>query len=382
MSGAAAPSAQAGAPEAYAGAPGAGAPVPRPAAEAPAASQQAPSRRLRPGGWLLLALLAALALTVPFGAVPVGWQDWLAPFVDAPAGGGAYVLWELRLPRALLAVGVGAALGLAGALSQGLFRNPLADPGLLGVTAGAACAAALLITVFAALQLALPPAWRLWLLPAGAFAGALGVCLLLDRLARWLTPGSIAGLLLTGLALQAITMAVVGLCTLVASDEQLRSFTFWTMGSLAGAGWPAVGLLALALGAVALALRPLARSLNALALGESVAGHVGIDVGRLRARVVLAVALLSARAVAWCGLIGFVGLIAPHLVRVTVGADQRLVLPLSMGTGALLLLLADTGARTLAIPAEIPVGILTALIGAPVFFAMLRSAARARGAAL
>lgn len=333
----------------------------------------------RPGAALLLALAAALALSVQFGAVAVAWHDWLAPFDGSALTGSAYVLWDLRLPRALLAVTVGAALGLAGALAQGLFRNPMADPTLLGVTSGAACAAALVLTVFASLHMAVPPSWRLWVLPACAFAGALAVCFALDRLARWLTPGSVAGLLLTGLALQAITMAIVGLCTYVATDEQLRSLTFWTLGSLAGANWLVVGVMAAALSLASLRIGTLARALNALALGEAAAGHVGIDVRRLRARVIVIVALLSALSVAWCGVIGFIGLMGPHLVRVVIGSDQRRVLPLSMGAGGLLLLVADTVARTVVIPAEIPVGIFTALIGAPVFLCMLRGAARERG---
>jgi iron complex transport system permease protein len=293
----------------------------------------------------------------------------------------AWVLWQLRLPRVLLALTVGAALGLAGALTQGLFRNPMADPGLLGVSAGAACAAALMLTVFAGAEQRLPPAWRLWLLPGAAFAGALAVCGLLDRLARWLAPGSVAGLLLTGLALQALTMAVVGLCTWLATDEQARSLSFWTLGSLAGARWSVLGLLALVLAAVALALPRLSTALNALALGEAAAGHVGVDVARLRRRVSLAVALLVALATAWCGLIGFIGLMAPHLVRLVAGPDQRRVLPLSMGVGALLLLGADSLARTLAVPAELPVGIFTALLGAPMFMALLRGRLRQAGGA-
>jgi iron complex transport system permease protein len=364
--------------------------APRPAA-VPLRGRQSPG----PGTWLLIALLLGLALAVQFGAVPVAFSDWWAPLAslggnaaaDTRTGGAhltgsAYVLWDVRLPRAMLAVLVGASLGLAGALAQGLFRNPMADPGLLGVTAGAACAAALVLTVFASLHMAVPPAWRVWVLPASAFGGALVVCFGLDRLARWLTPGSVAGLLLTGLALQALTMAIVGLCTTVATDEQLRSLTFWTLGSLAGASWLTVGVTAAALACVTLRLPALARALNALALGEAAAGHVGVDVARLRAHVGVAVALLSALAVAWCGVIGFIGLMAPHLVRTLVGADQRRVLPLSMGTGALLLLAADTAARTAAIPAEIPVGIFTALIGAPAFLAMLRGAARSRGNAV
>lgn len=334
---------------------------------------------LAAGPALVLALLLALAVAVQLGAVPVAASDWWAWAGDASATGGAYVLWELRLPRALLAACVGAALGLAGALTQGLFRNPLADPGLLGVTSGAVCAVALVLTVFAASAAAMPMAWRVWVLPVSAFVGALAVCFGLERLARWLTPGSVAGLLLTGLALNALAGALVGLCTYLATDEQLRSLTFWTLGSIAGANWVVVAVLAVALAAALWQGRRLAHALNALALGEAAAAHVGVDVAGLRIRLIVVVALLCALAVAWCGLIGFIGLMAPHLVRGLAQGDQRRVLPLAMLAGALLLVVADTVARTVAIPAEIPVGIFTALLGAPMFLLMLRGMARQHG---
>jgi iron complex transport system permease protein len=334
---------------------------------------------LAAGPALVLALLLALAIAVQLGAVPVAASDWWAWAGDAPATGGAYVLWELRLPRALLAACVGAALGLAGALTQGLFRNPLADPGLLGVTSGAVCAVALVLTVFAASAAAVPMAWRVWVLPASAFVGALAVCFGLERLARWLTPGSVAGLLLTGLALNALAGALVGLCTYLATDEQLRSLTFWTLGSIAGANWTVVAVLAVALAAALWQSRRLAHALNALALGEAAAAHVGVDVAGLRMRLIVVVAALCALAVAWCGLIGFIGLMAPHLVRGLAQGDHRRVLPLAMAAGALLLVVADTVARTVAIPAEIPVGIFTALLGAPMFLLMLRGMARQQG---
>ncbi|WP_374674910.1 FecCD family ABC transporter permease [Ideonella sp.] len=334
---------------------------------------------LRPALAAAALLGVLLAGAVQFGAVPVSAADWLAPWrpgTDPASAGGAHVLWQLRLPRALLALAVGACLALAGALAQGLFRNPLADPGLLGITSGAACAAALVLTVFSGATHPLPAAWRPWVLPASALAGGLTVCLALDRLARWLTPGSVAGLLLTGLALNAGAMAVVGLCTYLATDEQLRSLSFWTLGSLAGGEWAVVGVLAAVLALTLPLARRLADGLNALALGEAVAGHVGLDVARLRTRVVVAVALLCGLAVAWCGVIGFIGLMAPHLARLVAGADHRRVLPLSAAFGAALLLVADTVARTVALPAEIPVGIFTALLGAPLFLALLRQASR------
>lgn len=321
------------------------------------------------GALVLVAALAAAQL----GAVPVRAVDWLA-WAGDPAGAGsgpAWVLWNLRLPRVLFALAVGAALGLAGALAQGLFRNPLADPGLLGVSSGAACAAALVIVVFAGMGQTLPPSWRPWVLPAASFGGALGVCALLETIARRLAPGSVAMLVLAGLAVNALAMAVVGLCTYLASDEQLRSLSFWSLGALSAARWPLVGVLGGLLALGLLAARRLAGALNALALGEATAGHVGVDVGRLRTATVIVVALLCGFAVAWCGTIGFVGLVAPHLVRLAVGADQRRVLALSMPAGALLLLAADTAARTVALPAEVPVGIFTALLGAPALFGLL-----------
>lgn len=332
----------------------------------------------------LLALVLALAVVVvtQFGAVPIVAADWLnGPWSDATKSGGAHVLWQLRLPRIVLTLSVGAALGLAGALSQALFRNPMAEPGLLGVTSGAASAVALTLTVFAGLHVALPPDARLWLLPVVGFVGALAVCIALQRLSRWLAPGSIAALLLCGLALQAMTFAIVGLCSFLADDDQLRAINFWTLGSLAGANWTMALVMTGALALLALCGVALAGRLNALALGEAAAAHVGIDVERLRRHSVAIVALLSALAVAWCGNIAFIGLMAPHLARQLVGADLRRAVPTAMLTGALLLLVADTLARTLAVPAEIPVGVFSALIGAPWFLALLRGTLRRMGSA-
>jgi iron complex transport system permease protein len=333
--------------------------------------------KARPAVVLLAAVFASIAVAVQWGAVPVRAGDWLAVLglADQPTtSAGSYVLWNIRLPRALFAVLIGASLGMAGALTQGLFRNPLADPGLLGVSAGAACAVALTVVVFAGFNWPIPQAWRMWLLPAAAFGGALGVCFALDAVARWITPGSIAGLLLTGVALNALAAAVIGLCTYLANDEQLRNLSFWTLGSLAGASWALVLVLTALLGVAGWRVRQLVRAMNALALGESAAAHVGVDVRHLRRHVIVLVALLAGFAAAWCGMIGFIGLIAPHLVRTWVGSDQRQVVPLSMLVGGLLLLMADTLARTVAIPAEIPVGIFTALLGSPFFLLLLRNA--------
>lgn len=329
----------------------------------------------RLSAWLLAGLLLSSIIALQSGAVPVHSGDWLALLQnDSPTSAGSYVLWQIRLPRTLFAMLIGASMGISGALTQALFRNPLADPGLLGVSAGAACAAALCIVFLSTLNLPLLGNWRIWLLPAAAFLGALSVCFSLDKVARWITPGSIAGLLLTGVALNALAAAVIGLCTYLANDEQLRSLSFWTLGSLAGANWLLVLLLSGMLLIVQRQAGHLARSMNALALGEAAAAHVGVDVQQLRRKVIILVALLAGFAVAWCGMIGFISLIAPHLVRSLVGGDQRQVLPLSMLMGGLLLLIADTLARSVAIPAEIPVGIFTALLGSPFFLVLLRSA--------
>jgi iron complex transport system permease protein len=332
-----------------------------------------------PGWPLAFALLAAaVVVAANSGALSLGLADWQALIRGEPTQ-GAMVLAQLRLPRVAFAVVVGAALGLAGALSQGVFRNPLAEPSLLGIPSGAICAVALTLTVLAAWAGGLPAAWRPFAVPLAALAGAWVMCGLLQGLARLLVPGAVAGLLLAGLALNALAMAIVGLCTYLATDEQLRNLTFWQLGSLAMASWPIVAVLGVAVAAALAMSRHWGQALNALALGEAVAAQVGVPVARLRRVLVLVLALHSGLAVAWCGLIGFIGLLAPHAARGVVGADARRVLPLAAWFGALLMLLADTAARTLVVPAELPVGILTALLGAPVLFVLLKCAQREIG---
>lgn len=332
-------------------------------------------------GWcLIFAVLATALLALQLGAVRVQASDvlLLLGWATDDTGDAAalqsrlYVLQHIRLPRVVFSLCIGAALGFSGALTQALFRNPLADPGLFGVSAGAACAVALSIVFLSRFDLALPSSLRVFFFPALAFLGALTTCILLDRIAQWLTPGSVSGLLLTGIAINALASAVIGLSTYLANDEQLRTLSTWMLGSLSGANWINVALIAGLLLIAVWQLRSLPGALNALALGESAARHIGIDVQRFRNRVFILVALCTGFAVAWCGIVGFIGLVAPHLVRLSIGADQRRLLPLSMLMGALLLVIADSLARTLAIPAEIPVGIFTALIGAPFFLLLLR----------
>jgi iron complex transport system permease protein len=326
----------------------------------------------------VLLLIFLLLFAAQWGAVPIHLDDWTSLINQSGdiQSGSSYVLWHLRLPRIIFALLIGAALGLSGALTQGLFRNSLADPGLLGVSAGAACAVALGIVILNDLSIPLVPQWRFWTIPALAFSGAILVCFTLDRIARWITPGSIAGLLLTGIALNALAAAIIGLCTYLATDEQLRNLTFWTMGSLSGSSWLLVVAITVLFVFAWWRLRALIPVMNVFALGESVAAHIGIEITRIRMEIIFWVALLSGFAVAWCGMIGFVGLIAPNFARAWLGGDQRMVVPASMLLGGILLLLADTCARTIAIPAEVPVGIFTALLGAPFFILLLRSSRR------
>ena len=265
------------------------------------------------------------------------------------------ILWELRLPRALTAFAVGALLGLAGALMQVLLRNPLGDPYVLGVSGGAACA------VLLAMLLGLP---LLWLAPL-AFAGALASTVLVFALAR---VGQ--NLLLTGVVLAAGWGAAISFILSTSPPVQLPGMLFWLMGDLSGA--PAPGLAWAVLVAGLLLTLPLARELNLLGRGDSAAASLGVATGRLRWQVYVLASLLTGTAVSIAGSIGFVGLIAPHLVRLLLGSDHRLVLPGAALLGGGLLVLADTLARTLIAPQQLPVGVLTALLGVPLFLLLLR----------
>ena len=327
------------------------------------------SRRAR-GRLLLLAaglppvLLAAAAL----GAVTIGPADlWklLSGSADVPPVVRA-VFWEIRVPRVLLAALVGGSLALAGAGVQGLFRNPLADPALIGVSAGAALGA--VVCFFFGWQGLLGG----WLLPLAAFAGGLLAVLILMSFHSGFAAGGTAKLILAGVALNAMAGSVLGFFLFSASDDALRSMTFWTLGSCASAQWPQVVVLLVFLAAGSFILRRHARALDALQLGEEQAAHLGVPVARVRGETIAAAALLVGAATAFAGTIGFIGLVAPHMARLWLGGLHRLVLPAALLLGAMLLVLADLGARTLTAPAELAVGILTAAIGGPFFLWLLR----------
>ncbi len=316
------------------------------------------------GPLLLLTLLSLLC-----GAMPLTINDiWLTLWGQGDLT-HQLVLWQIRLPRSLMAMAVGALLALSGAVLQGLFRNPLADPGIIGVSGGAALGAGLAIVLLPTLTL---PWLTLGSTTLLAFIGGMLTTLLVYRLGRSSVGTSMLMMLLAGVAVGAIAFSVLGLLNYVADDEQLRDLSLWQMGSIAGANWPRVMLSTLMAGLFWGWCQQQAGALNALLLGEAEARHLGVNVERLKRYAIFMCALAVGIAVASAGMIGFVGLMVPHLVRLMSGPDYRKLLPLSALGGALLLLLADLLARQLAPPAEVPVGLITALLGAPFFLWLLQ----------
>lgn len=319
--------------------------------------------------WLLLALFAgaAMLLALASGSLAIAPADVLRLLWQPDGGSAAQVLHTLRLPRALAAFGVGGLLAVAGALMQVLLRNPLADPYVLGISGGAAVGA----------LLALLLAGSALLVNAGAFAGAMVTIVLvfalaqrdLSRVDTTARLESAPRLLLTGVMLAALWSAVITLLLMLAPEARLRGMLFWLAGDLGGSdasGWP-LAVLAVLL----LAAWPLARELNVLLRGSASAQALGVSVVRLRRVVYLLASLATAVAVTTGGAIGFVGLVVPHALRLVAGNDQRVLLPACALAGGTLLLLADTLARTVVAPQQLPVGVITALLGVPTFIALL-----------
>lgn len=312
--------------------------------------------------WLALMLtgmLASVLMATSYGAMALSLRTlWHTPLSDI-----AWQIWfNIRLPRVLLAVLIGMALAVSGAVMQGLFRNPLADPGLLGISSGAGLAVALAIIM----PLALPPVLALWLPSVAAFAGSLAVMALIFSFSR-LARGNLARLLLVGIAINALCGAAVGVLSWLSNDQQLRQLSLWGMGSLSQAQWPLLAVCAVLILPGVLLTQTRAHQLNLLQLGEEDAHYMGVDVRRTQRQLLVLSALLVGTAVSVSGIIGFVGLVVPHVMRFCLGSDHRWMLPGSALAGAMLLLLADTLARTLVVPAEMPVGLLTSLIGGPWF---------------
>ena len=324
------------------------------------------------GGVALVSLIISILtgpVEIPISAIWQGLKRTLGADPTAMSGSSAIVS-VIRLPRVFLGVFVGAALGISGAALQGLFRNPLVDPGLIGVSSGGALGASIWI-IFGSTLTFIPEFLMVFALPVFAFLGSLFAMVLVYRIGFKRGHVSVAAMLLSGIAINAIAAAALGFLVFMSDDTQLRSINFWTLGSLGGAIWTKIwpSMLVVAV-ASTLILRD-AKNLNLFAIGETDAKHLGCDTAKLKRRMIILPAMTTAAAVSVSGIIGFIGLVAPHLIRLMLGTDHRLVLPGSALLGVILVLTADILARVAVSPAELPLGIITSLIGAPFFIWLL-----------
>jgi iron complex transport system permease protein len=332
--------------------------------------------------FLVLLSIVALALSIATGASDASAVGVIGALLSgaedtALSVRDRIIVFDIRMPRALLGFLIGGALAMSGAVMQGLFRNPLADPGLVGISSGSALGAVLMIVLGSSLPAGVMLTLGAYALPIAAFAGGLLTTLLLYRIATRGGQTSVATMLLAGIAISALAGAVTGILIYMADDKQLRDITFWGLGSLSGMTWlklfTAGPIIVLAL----LVVPFLSRGLNAITLGEAAAFHMGVKVQRLKYIAVVAVAGAVGASVAVSGGIGFVGIVVPHLLRIVIGPDHRYLLPASALLGGVLMLGADMLARTIVAPAELPIGIITALAGAPFFlWVLLRDRSR------
>ncbi|ASI94729.1 MULTISPECIES: iron ABC transporter permease [Vibrio] len=320
----------------------------------------------------ILAFIAVASITV--GPMNISLSDSLRGLTGSGSDLAPHiqlVINEIRLPRTILCMFIGAILAICGVVMQGLFRNPLAEPGIIGVSAGAALGGAFAIVVFADFSQNYPTLMNLAALPFFAFLGGAITTVLVYWLGTNKFGTSVTIMLLAGVAISALSGAAIGFMNFIADDQMLRDLTLWSMGSLAGANWSGIGLAAVTLISLMFWFQRKAMSLNALLLGESEAKHLGVPVQKLKRQLILLSAVGVGITVSICGAIGFIGLVIPHLGRMLAGPDHRTLLPISALMGALLLTAADMFARVAVAPAELPVGIVTALIGAPFFIYLL-----------
>ncbi|WP_019677492.1 FecCD family ABC transporter permease [Arsukibacterium perlucidum] len=328
-------------------------------------------RRLIQGLMLLLLLVMLWSLTQ--GAMKIAFADVIAsllPGITAgPDGFSQQVMWDIRLPRVLLTAITGAGLAVCGAVMQGICRNPLADPGLIGVSSGAALFAAM-VMVFDISHF-LPALLQPVLISLAAFIGALLVSQLVFQLAHTAFGLNTLLLILAGVAINALVGTIMGLLAFIADDGTLRLITFWSMGSYAGSNWTQVLLVGLGVSAPLLLLWRYRSALTLMLGGEQDAQNLGVPVQKIKRVSLLCVALLTAVCVCFTGIVGFVGLVTPHICRLLTGPDLRSLIPLSALAGALLVTSADTLARILIIPAELPVGLVTSMLGVPFFLYLL-----------
>ncbi|MGR5119351.1 FecCD family ABC transporter permease [Vibrio astriarenae] len=335
-------------------------------------SQRLPLASLLIFGAILL--YGAVISSIAMGPMNIGFADSMKALLPYESDLPQHVLMvvqQVRLPRTLLCIAVGGLLAMCGTVMQGLFRNPLADPGIIGVSAGASLGAAIAIVLFGSLAASYPIILLFGTVPVFAFLGGAISTVLVYKLGTSSNGTSVAMMLLAGVAISALAGAGLGLMNYYADDQALRDLSLWSMGSLAGADWKGILLGFAALIGLFLLFYRDANKLNALLLGEAEANHMGIDVQRLKKRIILLTAAGVGITVSLAGMIGFIGLIVPHIGRMIGGPNHKRLIPLAMILGALLLLVADMLARTVVAPLDMPVGIVTAVLGAPFFIWLL-----------
>lgn len=324
---------------------------------------------------LAVATLIVLAASIRFGAIDFSIADITHALTSLIPGQpeptlNQRIFLELRLPRAVLCLFVGASLGVGGTLMQALFRNPIVEPGLVGTSSGAAFGSALFFVLGGVLHIAA----SVWTLPIAACIGGVISTYLVFLLAKSREDGraSIVMLLLTGLAVNALFMSAIGFLSYIARDPQARSITFWSLGTLSGANWKSVSIVSITTTAGSILALRYAKQLNALMIGEEEATYLGVNVNRLKWIILSINVVIVAVATAFTGVISFVGLIVPHILRMMRGADNRFLIVGSALLGATLLSLADLIARLALRPAELPIGIVTSAVGVPIFLSLLR----------
>ena len=326
---------------------------------------------------LLTLLVVVMLCAIAFGAVPIAVTDMLSSIThwitgEKPANIYEGVFLQIRLPRVLLCMITGAVLSVSGVLMQGLFRNPIVEPGLIGTSAGAAFGASVVFVLSAGLNKEIQQLAGPLLVPLFAFGGGLLATYTVYVLAKGTRRMDVTTLLLIGIAVNAVGLSGTGFMSYIARDPQARSITFWNLGTFSGAAWMQVWITGTVAAFVFWISLRYAKQLNTLVLGEEEANYAGVDTERLKRKIMLYNTAMVSVATAFVGVIGFMGLIVPHVMRLLIGSDHKKLLPASMIMGALLLTLADMGARLILAPAEIPIGIITSLVGAPVFIMLLR----------
>lgn len=324
---------------------------------------------------LLLVILAAVSMYM--GVYVFEKHSFIELFKGIIADDGSisqgdrFVMMDLRLPRIIMAVLIGSALAVSGTCLQGMFKNPLASPDLIGITSGASLFAALTIVLGSSIKQYIPEFLHFSLLSIMAFVGALLTMVLVYNMSTTNGKTNVIVMLLSGVAITSLGFAITGFLIYISKEEQLRDLTFWNLGSLGGATWTKNAILAVIIAISYFFLINKGKALNAMMLGERDAQHLGIPVERIKKQIIVLTALMVGTSVAFAGTIGFVGLIVPYILRLIFKSNYHIILPMSAVLGSILLLSADTVSRTIAAPSEIPIGILTAFMGAPIFIAIL-----------